>query len=345
MPTVPELTNFKSAPQADRGWRRALKLAWRTPAQLLEELQLSPQLLDDIETGQREFPLLAPTAFVQQIEKGNRQDPLFLQIFPSAAEAIPGPGLLSDPVGDLNSQVVPGLLHKYRSRALLISTGACAIHCRYCFRRHFPYSSATGLRHDWQKIQEYIDQHPAINEIILSGGDPLMLATGHLEEMTRRLEKLPQIKTLRIHSRMLTTLPERLDNELIEWLSRLNLKLVFVHHINHPKEIGPAASNAIKLLDKFCHQQLNQSVLLAGVNNNIRTLCLLSETLFTNNIMPYYLHQMDPVQAAGHFICDDKQATELVAQMRAQLPGYLVPVLVRQLARHLDLIHSLVPLL
>jgi len=330
MPTVPELTNFKSAPQADRGWRRALKLAWRTPAQLLEELQLSPQLLDDIETGQREFPLLAPTAFVQQIEKGNRQDPLFLQIFPSAAEAIPGPGLLSDPVGDLNSQVVPGLLHKYRSRALLISTGACAIHCRYCFRRHFPYSGSTGLRLDWQKIHTYIGRHPDINEMILSGGDPLMLATAQLRDITRQLEKLPQIKTLRIHSRMLTTLPERLNSELREWLAGINLQLVFVHHIHHPRELGPAAATAIRQLNTVCQQQLNQSVLLSGVNDNITTLQSLSEILFANNILPYYLHQMDPVQAAGHFKCSDESARKLHAQMRARLAGYLVPALVRE---------------
>ena len=316
----------------DRDWRQALKQAWRKPAELLDFLQLDPVLLDGIEPGQTQFPLLAPTAFVNQIEKANPVDPLFLQIFPLAAENQPAKGLLQDPVGDLASQASPALLHKYSSRALIISTGACAIHCRYCFRRHFPYSSATGSRVDWAQTIDYIRRHPQINEIILSGGDPLMLPTRQLEEISRQLANLPQLTTLRIHSRMPTTLPERINPDLLSWFSGLPFRVVLVHHINHPNEIGKAAKDAISLLTPVIHQQLNQAVLLKGINNTPIVLSELSEALFTNNILPYYLHQMDPVTSAGHYICDDSEAQKLITELRISLPGYLVPKLVRELA-------------
>lgn len=314
----------------DRHWRQVLKQAWRNPAELLEHLQLDPLLLKGIAAGQRQFPLLAPPTFVRQIEKGNPEDPLFLQIFPQAAESQSHKGLLEDPVGDLASQMQPALLHKYHSRALIITTGACAIHCRYCFRRHFPYSSTSGHRLDWQKTLDYLSQHPNVNEIILSGGDPLMLPTAQLYEISKQLSSLPQITSLRIHSRMATTLPERINSALCDWFASLPFRLILVHHINHPNEISELAADAIFKLKPLIQQQLNQSVLLAGVNNNSQTLRHLSEILFTNNILPYYLHQMDPVISAGHFICSDLEAAEIIAELRAALPGYLVPKLVRE---------------
>jgi len=325
-------TDISPVYTTDRDWRQVLKQAWRKPAELLDYLQLDPALLEGIEAGQREFPLLAPPAFVRQIEKGNPADPLFLQIFPLATENQAYKGLLQDPVGDLDSQASPGLLHKYRCRALIITTGACAIHCRYCFRRHFPYSSATGMRVDWPQTLDYIRQHPEISEIILSGGDPLMLPTAQLQDISIKLAGLAQIKTLRIHSRMPTTLPERINPALLNWLSGLPFRLVLVHHINHPAEIGRAANTAISTLAPYIQQQLNQAVLLKGVNNKLTTLVKLSEVLFTNNILPYYLHQMDPVESAGHFICTDREALALMEKLRIQLPGYLLPKLVRECA-------------
>ncbi|MCF6263531.1 MAG: EF-P beta-lysylation protein EpmB [Xanthomonadales bacterium] len=316
--------------RVDHHWRQVLKQAMRKPAELLEQLQLDPQLLNGIEAGQRQFPLLAPPAFVQQIEKGNPEDPLFLQIFPQAAESLPPKDLLKDPVGDLASQGSTALLHKYHSRALIITTGACAIHCRYCFRRHFPYSSNSGHRLDWQHTLKYIEQHPNISEIILSGGDPLMLPTQQLHKITQQLSTLPQITTLRIHTRMATCLPERFNTALLAWLKNLPFRLVLVHHINHPNEISEPATKVIFRLKPLIQQQLNQSVLLASVNNNVQTLKHLSELLFTNNILPYYLHQMDRVTSAGHFICSDHEATKIVTELRASLPGYLVPKLVRE---------------
>ncbi len=311
-------------------WRLVLKQAWRKPAELLEYLQLDSELLNKISNRHQQFPLLAPPAFVEQIEKGNPQDPLFLQIFPFTQKNINSSGLLYDPVGDLKSHASPGLLHKYSSRALIITTGACAIHCRYCFRQHFPYSSATGARKDWQQSLKYLEANPQINEVILSGGDPLMLDTKKLNQITAKLSELPQIKTLRIHTRMASCLPERINSALIKWLSELPFAVVVVHHINHPQEIGTLARHAFKRLQSCTQIQLNQSVLLKGINDKVVTLSSLSEILFANNIIPYYLHQMDPVEAAGDFICSDKEALKLFNNLRRKLPGYLLPRMVRE---------------
>ncbi len=315
---------------SNHNWRQVLRKAWRKPEELLDYLQLDSSLLKGIAPGQQQFPLLAPSAFIEQIEKGNPEDPLFLQIFPQAAEARQQSGLLQDPVGDIKSQASPGLLHKYHSRALVITTGACAIHCRYCFRRHFPYTSVTGGRSDWQQSLDYIRANPNISEIILSGGDPLMLATAQLEKISRSLLEFPQLKTLRIHTRIASCLPERINTRLVHWLRELPWAVVFVHHINHPQEIGSAAELAFTRLQSCTQMQLNQSVLLQGVNNKAEVLIQLSEKLFGNSVTPYYLHQMDQVQGAGHFNCSDIEARQLMRQLRAAVPGYLVPRLVRE---------------
>ncbi len=313
-------------------WRLVLKQAWRKPAELLEYLQLDPDLLNKVSSQQQQFPLLAPPAFVTQIEKGNPQDPLFLQIFPFAQKKTNTAGLLRDPVGDLISHASPGLLHKYNSRALIITTGACAIHCRYCFRQHFPYSSATGARNDWQQTLKYLEANPQINEVILSGGDPLMLDTKKLQQITDSLSGLAQITTLRIHTRMASCLPERINPALIKWLAELPFAVVVVHHINHPQEIGTLAKRAFQRLQSCTQIQLNQSVLLNGINNTAAILLHLSEVLFTNNILPYYLHQMDPVEGAGDFICTDEEALQLINDLRRNLAGYLLPKLVREVS-------------
>ena len=314
----------------EQEWRLILKQAWRKPAELLDYLQLDPDLLKHIPKIKQQFPLLAPSVFVESMEKGNPDDPLFLQIFPHTTEKSRRQDLLRDPVGDLASHASPGLLHKYRTRALIITTGACAIHCRYCFRQHFPYSRATGGRSDWQQSLQYLTANPQINEVILSGGDPLMLATRQLQSISDSLAELPQIKTLRIHTRMASCLPERINSSLLHWLSSLSLRSIVVHHINHPNEINSAAKLAFTRLQDCTQLQLNQSVLLKGVNNKTEVLATLSENLFVNNIIPYYLHQMDLVESAGHFVCDDLEARELFRQLAAKLPGYLLPRLVRE---------------
>ena len=235
-----------------------------------------------------------------------------------------------DPVGDLAAQTVPGVLHKYHGRVLLVATGACAVHCRYCFRRHFPYTASNAASRHWQFALRYIQNDQSIKEVILSGGDPLSLSDARLESLAAAVAQIPHVTRLRIHTRLPIVIPERVNNALLNWLGGSRLQPVIVLHANHANEIDEAVSRAIGRLREQRVTLLNQSVLLRGVNDSIQTLVELSEALFNIGVLPYYLHLLDPVQGAAHFDVDHQRALYLIDNVRARLPGYLVPRLVRE---------------
>jgi EF-P beta-lysylation protein EpmB len=311
-------------------WQEQLARAVRSVDELLQLLQIDPVLVN-IQPLHNDFPLRVPRGFVQRMIKGDSRDPLLLQVLPVAREAEQVAGFSRDPLNELDAMPSPGLLHKYRGRALLTMTGACAIHCRYCFRRHFPYTDANPVTGHWQQAIKYLGQHPDITELILSGGDPLTLTDARLHALTDRLASLKQLRTLRIHTRLPIVLPERIDSGLLSWIDAQTLKVVFVVHCNHPGEIDHSVTAALEKLTAAGVTLLNQSVLLRDVNDCTATLARLSECLFTAGVMPYYLHQMDRVQGAGHFEVSVERAHEIMAGLRASLPGYLVPRLVQEI--------------
>jgi len=312
-------------------WQTALAQAIREPAQLLQSLHLPMDLLPAAQAAAHQFPLRVPHAYLQRIRPGDLNDPLLRQVLPLAEECVAEASGQTDPVGDLAAMPSPGILHKYQGRALLVTTGACAIHCRYCFRRHFPYASGNPLHQHRQTTLDYLHHHPELNELILSGGDPLSLPDSQLASWIQECEAVPHLQTLRLHTRLPVVLPERVDSALCDWLSATRLHKVIVLHINHPQEIDAEVSQAIEHLRRSGATLLNQSVLLRGINDNAPTLTQLSHALFTNGVLPYYLHQFDPVQGALHFAVPLVEGQALMAQLRASLPGYLVPRYVQEI--------------
>lgn len=310
-------------------WQTVLANAIREPAELLQYLNLPKSLLKGAIAANATFTLRAPLGYCQRIEKGNPNDPLLRQILPLDAELIEDQDFMLDPVGDLSAMEAPGLLHKYHGRVLLITTAACAVHCRYCFRRHFPYQE-NRAEQNWQTAIDYIRDHSEINEVILSGGDPLSLTESKLQNLTDKLRRIPHIKTLRLHTRQPIVLPERIDQEFLTWLDSLPWKIVIVLHCNHTNEIDAAVATALQKLQQHNVILLNQSVLLAGVNDNSDVLVDLSEKLFSHHVLPYYLHQLDKVQGAKHFAVSRVKALQLIKEIQSRLPGYLVPKLVEE---------------
>jgi len=242
------------------------------------------------------------------------------------------PGFDLDAVGDMDSRAQPGVLHKYQGRALLISTGSCAVHCRYCFRRHFPYSAETAASDRWRSAIEHLRSDTSIGEVLLSGGDPLSLATHRLKELTDALTEIPHIRRLRIHTRLPIVLPARVDSELCNWLACLRWPVAVVVHANHGNEIADDVRAALGDLRASGATLLNQSVLLRGVNDDVQVLAELSETLFESGVLPYYLHLLDRVQGAAHFDVPEQQAAVIERALRERLPGYLMPRWVREIA-------------
>lgn len=277
-----------------------------------------------------QFPFKAPRAYLDKIDRHNPDDPLLLQILPSRHEEVLTDGYVQDPVGDLDALKVPGLLHKYHGRALFIVTSACAIHCRYCFRRHYPYGDASLGNTNWELAFDYIRQHDSITEVILSGGDPLMLGNDKLNRLVSELSEIPHLKRLRIHSRIPSVLPERIDDTLLAVLAENRFDVSLVTHINHASEIGTDVGEALSKLKASGVMLLNQSVLLAGVNDSAEVLCHLSDKLYENGVLPYYLHLLDPVLGAAHFDVCVKTARKIINIMTESLPGYLVPRLVKE---------------
>jgi EF-P beta-lysylation protein EpmB len=304
----------------------------KRPAELLALLDLDPALPALDFARLRDFPLRVPRGFVARMRRRDPLDPLFLQVWPRVEEGYSAPGYLRDPVGDLTALKPGGLIHKYAGRALVIATSACAVHCRYCFRRHFPYSEALGWRGSWDGLLTQIGRDPEIHEVILSGGDPLSLADDKLADLVRQLSGLPQVTRLRIHSRTPVVSPERINEALIDWMRPARLQTVMVIHANHPNEIDDSVAAAMTRLHGAGIRLLNQSVLLRGINDDAATLAALSERLFACHVFPYYLHALDLVEGAAHFAVGTQTAIEIMRSLNRLLPGYLMPRLVREIA-------------
>jgi len=319
-------------PLGQPNWRAELARAVADPAELIRLLELDPTLLSQARAAARAFPLRVPRGFVARMKRGDVADPLLRQVLPIGAELEVHAGYSADPTGDLAVQSAPGLLTKYQGRALLVATGACAVHCRYCFRRHFPYADSNPRADGWRGALDAIAADPEIDEVILSGGDPLSLSDARLAELAAALAALPQLKRLRIHTRHPVVLPERVDDALLGWLAPLKLQKVVVLHANHAQELDAAVASACARLRDAGATLLNQSVLLRGVNDDAAVLAVLSERLFAIGVLPYYLHQLDRVQGAAHFEVTDHAALALHDELTARLPGYLVPRLVREQA-------------
>jgi len=312
-------------------WQQAFANAIRTPEALLNTLELTPTQLPAVFNGGDKFPLRVPHSFVARMKKGDPNDPLLRQVLPLNIENDFTHGYLIDPVGDLNASEAPGVLHKYHGRALLITTAACAIHCRYCFRRHFPYQQQNAAANEWDEAIYHLEQDSSINEVILSGGDPLALSDQRLAALVDRLAKIPHLTRLRIHTRLPIVIPQRVSDSLLTLLTNTRLTPVIVIHTNHPNEIDTEVHEALKRLQTIPRiTLLNQSVLLKGVNDDSETLIALSEALFASGVLPYYLHLLDKAQGTAHFDVPIERAIKLVDQIHAQLPGYLVPRLAQE---------------
>lgn len=309
-------------------WQRELAQAIRDPAELLRLLEL-PEHLPGIDHNP-EFPLRVPRSFINRMQAGDPADPLLRQVLSLADERQITPGYVADPLEEQQYMPVPGLLHKYPHRVLLTVTGACAVHCRYCFRRHFPYQEANPARDGGNQALDYVRHRQDIQEIILSGGDPLALADQRLFQLLDAIEQIPHVTRLRWHTRLPVVIPARVTPALLNRLEQLRLANVMVLHINHPREIDSELTQVVTGLRETGATLLNQAVLLRGVNDTPETLAKLSETLFDSGILPYYLHQLDPVAGTAHFALEDERAQHLIEELRGLLPGYLVPRLVRE---------------
>jgi EF-P beta-lysylation protein EpmB len=280
--------------------------------------------------AERQFAVRVPRGFANRIRAADPTDPILRQVLPIAAETEPVAGFTTDPVGEHGGGPGRGVLRKYHGRALLVVTGACAVHCRYCFRRHFPYGDRAISGDRWRDALASIRQDPSVTEVILSGGDPLTVPDDRLKGIAAEIAAVPHVRRLRIHTRMPIVLPQRVDGPLVEWLSGLRLPVVMVVHANHAQELGDEAGRSLAVLKRCGVTLLNQSVLLRGVNDSVEALCELSERLFLSGVLPYYLHLLDRVQGAAHFDISEAEATRIVAALRDSLPGYLVPRLVRE---------------
>lgn len=276
------------------------------------------------------FPMRVPRPFAALMEKGNWHDPLLQQVIPQNAEFEEKLGFVSDPLEEQNG-AVEGLIHKYKSRVLIVVKGGCAVNCRYCFRRHFPYQSNQLNKKKYEQILDYIRNDTHINEVILSGGDPLMAKDEHLRWLIQALNQIRNIKRIRIHTRLPVVIPSRINDEFISVVSSCLSKLIMVLHINHPNEITDELKSKMDWLKQNNVTLLNQSVLLAGINNNANVLSELSEALFAANILPYYLHLLDPVKGASHFDVSKNEAIQIMSELYNTLPGFLVPKLVQEL--------------
>jgi EF-P beta-lysylation protein EpmB len=317
-----------SRPKAD--WQRELAQAICDPLELCRALALDPERALGARAAGSQFPLRVPRGFVRRMRAGDPADPLLRQVLPLASELADAQGFAPDPLAERAAMRAPGLLHKYRGRALLITTEACAVHCRYCFRREFPYHDAQGEGGRWREAIDALAGDDSINELILSGGDPLSLGTDRLARLTDELRHIRHLRRLRLHTRTPIVLPARVDDELLAWLRALPWPCVIVLHCNHANEIDASVREASTLLRSSGATLLNQSVLLAGVNDSADSLCDLSEALWSAGALPYYLHLLDRVSGSAHFEVGEPHARELMRQVTARLPGYLVPRLARE---------------
>ncbi|KPN20373.1 EF-P beta-lysylation protein EpmB [Xanthomonas sp. Mitacek01] len=319
-------------PMQPRRWQQAWREAVRDPRELLALLGLQDAALAVSEEAAAQFALRVPRGFVGRMRHGDPHDPLLRQVLPLDAELRAAPGFGLDAVGDGAAKAGHGVIHKYAGRALLVATGSCAVNCRYCFRRHFPYADETAAAGGWREALAVIAGDPTIDEVLLSGGDPLSLATSKLAELTDALRSIPHVRRLRIHTRLPIVLPERVDAELCAWLAALPWPVAIVVHANHANEFDASVDAAMRALRDAGAVLLNQAVLLRGVNDTVDALVALAERGFAAGVLPYYLHQLDRVAGAAHFEVDDATALALHAALVARQSGYLVPRLVREVA-------------
>jgi EF-P beta-lysylation protein EpmB len=311
-------------------WREAMKRAVRDAARLCRLLELPAEFSRAAARAAADFPVFAPLEFVARMQQGDPHDPLLRQVLPAAEETETVPGFLADPVGDGAATVLPGLLQKYSGRMLMVTTGACAVHCRYCFRRHFPYDESLSANHAWDSAIERVAADERIDEVLLSGGDPLTLGDDRLSELAQRLAAIPHVRRLRVHTRLPIVIPQRVNGDLLSWLRGTRLTPVMVVHVNHAQEIDQAVADSLQHLVDAGIPVLNQAVLLRGINDDTRVLTELCRRLIDLRVMPYYLHELDPVAGAHHFAVPRARGEQLVAELRAVLPGYAVPRFVRE---------------
>ncbi len=312
-------------------WHRSLALAVRDAETLLAELQLPAEYLEPARRAAELFPLLVPRSFFARMEPKNPRDPLLLQVLPLGAEFHEVPGYRADALEEAEARLAPGLLQKYAGRALMIATGACAVHCRYCFRRHYPYGEEPRRLADWEPAFQAIAEDTSLREILLSGGDPLMLTDERLGQLGNRLASIGHLRRIRIHTRLPIVLPERVTETFLKDLTSSRLTPIVVVHANHPQEVALDCAEALWKLVRAGVTVLNQSVLLKGINDSADALAELSERLIDLGVMPYYLHQTDRVKGTAHFAVPDQTAKALIAELRRRLPGYAVPQLVREI--------------
>lgn len=317
---------------APQRWQQLWRDAVRDPHELVRLLGLDPDLPGISDAAAAQFALRVPRGFIARMRHGDPHDPLLRQVLPLDAEMHPSPGFSLDAVGDGPANAGTGVIRKYRGRALLVATGSCAINCRYCFRRHFPYAEQNAAIAGWSEAVTAIAADPGIEEVILSGGDPWSLATSKLAVLTDALADIPHIRRLRVHTRLPVVLPERVDTPLTQWLESLPWPVAVVLHANHANEFDEHVDAAVSHLRSAGATVLNQAVLLRGVNDSVDALAALCERGFAAGVLPYYLHQLDRVQGAAHFEVDDDRALQLHAGLAARLSGYLVPRLVREVA-------------
>ncbi len=312
----------KRSPVEPVDWQTAMKRALRSQRSLRQYVGLpAPPGSPAAET----FPTFVPLEFAARIRRGDPADPLLRQVLASAEEEQSPAGFVSDPVGDLDAAVGGGVLHKYPGRALIITHGACAVHCRYCFRREFPYSEQASRTRYWQPALRYIRETPSIEEVLLSGGDPLTLTDPVLDQLIGEIETIGHVRRLRLHTRLPIVIPQRMTRRLIDRLADSPLAVWMVVHCNHANEIDEPVADALIEIRRRGVSLLNQSVLLAGVNDDIDALAELSQALINLGVQPYYLHQLDRVRGAAHFWVSADRGSRLIAQLRERLPGYAVP--------------------
>ena len=312
-------------------WQKELANVVTDPKELLELLAIDPENYQQHFKARQLFPVRVPRPFIEKMKKGDINDPLLAQVMPLHSEFVVTDGFSTDPLEE-HDTVAEGLLHKYKHRVLMIVKSGCAVNCRYCFRRHFPYQDNSPNKVRWQGALQYITDHNEINEVIFSGGDPLMANDEHLGWLITQLEVIPHVKRLRIHTRLPVVIPQRITNKLVQQLKKTRLKSTIVLHINHANEINKTLCEALEPLRAARIPLFNQSVLLKGINDNANVLAALSEALFDTGIQPYYLHMFDKVQGVAHFEVEEQRAVNIVKETMAILPGFLMPKLVREIA-------------
>ena len=313
-------------------WQTQIREAIRDPLELCDRLGLPDSFREPALLAARDFPVFAPQSYVRRMRVGDADDPLLRQVLPLAAETEDVQGFVTDPVADEESKQRPGLIQKYRGRVLLITTGMCAVHCRYCFRRHYPYESEPRSHTQWDPAIQYIASDDTIHEVILSGGDPLTLSDARLGHLVERLESIPHLRRLRIHTRLPIVIPARITGALTRTLEETRMQAYVVIHANHANELNDEVLSSITHLRESGATLLNQAVLLRGVNDDVVALTKLCEQLSDHGVLPYYLHQLDRVQGAAHFEVPMEKGEQLIEALREQLPGYAVPRYVQEIA-------------